>query len=380
MLLSNPFVHDPRVYAEARALSEGGYDVTVVAWDRECTYPQVAECDGIHIRRVYVRATFGKGIRQLLSFCAFWRQAIAMLSREEVDVVHCHDLDTVFAGWIVAHRRRAKLVYDAHECYPAMFASHGDMVLLPCLLNWLERFLSRRVDLIITIGQLLRLRFESMTDRPVTVVGNWKDPDDYVYARAETVALAGKLGVNGRLVVSFLGRLNNDRVILPLIEAVRHIPDVLLIIAGQGDQQAEIMRLAEEIDNVCFVGLLPMHEVNRYVALSDVVYCGLSPAYLNNCYSAPNALFSALAAGKAVLTTNIGEIARIVAAERCGVVLESLDVDVVLAALHHLKDSRMLDAYKRNATRAGAERYNWANARQILLVSYAGLLGDESLI
>jgi hypothetical protein len=58
-------------------------------------------------------------------------------------------------------------------------------VLLPWLLDRLGRFLSRRVDLIITIGQLLRMRFESMTDRPVAVVGNWKNPDDFGHNAAE---------------------------------------------------------------------------------------------------------------------------------------------------------------------------------------------------
>jgi glycosyltransferase involved in cell wall biosynthesis len=376
MLLSNPFVSDPRVYAEARTLSENGYDATVIAWDRACAYPEVENRDGIYVRRVCARATFGQGARQALPFLSFWWQAIAMLSQEKVDIVHCHDLDTLFAGWIVARRRGVKLVYDAHECYPAMFASHSEAALLPWLLDRLERFLSRRVDLIVTIGQLLRMRFESMTDRPVAVVGNWKNPDDFAYNAAEVMALSDKLNVNERLVISFLGQFNNDRVIVPLIEAVRQDPDVLLVIAGRGDQEAEIVRLAAEIDNVCFVGMLPMQEVSRYVAVSDVIYYGLNPAYLNNYYSAPNALFSALASGKAVLTTTIGEIARIVAAERCGVVLESLDSDTVLAALHHLKDPRILDVYKRNAARAGVEQYNWANAQQALLASYARLLGN----
>jgi len=105
MLLSNPFVSDPHVYAEALALSENGYDVTVVAWDRTCAHPETEDRGGIHIRRVRVRATFGQGTRQLLPFLAFWRQAISALSQMKVDVVHCHDLDTLFAGWVVARRQ-----------------------------------------------------------------------------------------------------------------------------------------------------------------------------------------------------------------------------------------------------------------------------------
>ena len=39
MLLSNPFRPDVRVYKEAISLIKGGYDVTVVAWDRGKRYP-----------------------------------------------------------------------------------------------------------------------------------------------------------------------------------------------------------------------------------------------------------------------------------------------------------------------------------------------------
>ena len=35
MLLTNAFISDPRVENEAKALIEGGYKVTLFAWDRE---------------------------------------------------------------------------------------------------------------------------------------------------------------------------------------------------------------------------------------------------------------------------------------------------------------------------------------------------------
>jgi len=38
MILSNPFMVDPRVYKEAKALTEIGYEVTVIVWDRRGEY------------------------------------------------------------------------------------------------------------------------------------------------------------------------------------------------------------------------------------------------------------------------------------------------------------------------------------------------------
>jgi len=373
MLLSNPFVSDPRVYAEAKTLVEHGYTVTVIAWDRECCYPPTEEHDRIRVRRIHQRATYGKGVQQIASLFAFWKRARGLLTQEKSDIIHCHDLDTLPVGWLAARRLAAKLIYDSHECYPAMFASHGGLGVLPRTLDWLDRFLSRRVDLIITVGDLLRERFTSMTGCPVLVIGNWKDASDYSYPQSEMAQLAKQLSVKGRLVISFLGQFNVDRVIIPVLEALQDDPDVLFLIAGRGDQQAQIERIANRSPSIRFLGFLPMDQISRYVALSDVAYYGLSPAHPNNDYSVPNALFSALAAGKAILTTDVGEIAQIVDTEQCGIVLSSLDHRTVRAALDQLKDDSKLAAYKHNATRAWAEKYNWHNAQQALLAAYEGL-------
>jgi len=87
----------------------------------------------------------------------------------------------------------------------------------------------------------------------------------------------------------------------------------------------------------------------------------------------PNALFAALAAGKAILTTGVGEIAQIVDREQCGIVLDSLDQQAVHTAVEQLKDHSKLVAYQHSASRAWAEKYNWHNAQQALLAAYEGL-------
>jgi len=372
MLLSNPFVSDPRVYAEARALSESGYDVTVVAWDRTCAHPETEDRDGIHIRRVRVRATFGRGARQLLPFFAFWRQAMAALSQMKVDVVHCHDLDTLFAGWVVAHRQCAGLVYDAHECYPAMFAVHGSQ-LVPRLLAMVETGLSKQVDVVITIGQLLAHRFRAMTPKPVFVVGNWKNSHEYQVDTERMHAVAKRLGIGDRLVVSYIGGINRDRIFYPLIAAVKNRPQAFLIIAGDGDQREEVVRLIEGMDNGVYLGRIPFEDVPQYVALSDVVYYGIDASCPNNQFSAPNALFAALAAGKAVLTTSVGEIAQIVREEGCGIVLGFPSVQAIENALERMENPTFLHQCKQNAIYAGQTKYNWENAQRILLSIYKDL-------
>ena len=50
----------------------------------------------------------------------------------------------------------------------------------------------------------------------------------------------------------------------------------------------------------------------HYTCASDVIYCGFDPAMPNFRFAAPNKLFEALAAGKPLITPDIGEIGDLV--------------------------------------------------------------------
>ena len=49
MVVSNPFLPDPRVYREARALVENGLSVTIICWDRDVNHLPIEDYDGIHM-------------------------------------------------------------------------------------------------------------------------------------------------------------------------------------------------------------------------------------------------------------------------------------------------------------------------------------------
>jgi glycosyltransferase involved in cell wall biosynthesis len=116
MLLSNAFIPDPRVAREAQALVRAGHQVTIVCWDREGTLPASETVDGYRVERVQsVPTVHGLGARQALYIPRFWLAAIRKVHAFEPDVIHCHDLDTLPAGWWLKGRTGEKLAYDAHE-------------------------------------------------------------------------------------------------------------------------------------------------------------------------------------------------------------------------------------------------------------------------
>jgi hypothetical protein len=57
MLLSNPFLPDPRVEKEATALIDAGFHVKILAWDRGKKKPQVTKEKGIDDQRIWTNST-----------------------------------------------------------------------------------------------------------------------------------------------------------------------------------------------------------------------------------------------------------------------------------------------------------------------------------
>ncbi|MCI0691264.1 glycosyltransferase family 4 protein [candidate division KSB1 bacterium] len=373
MLLTNPFRPDPRVHKEARSLVQAGYKVTIVCWDRQGELATYETIDGIEIRRLAIRSGYGVGGRQIFYLPRFWRRALQELFQLQPDIIHCHDLDTAPAGYWYARRHRLPWIFDAHECYPEQVRGLRVNRFIYYMLLFLERQMTRRATHVITVGNLLAQRFRAMGGR-VSVVGNYQPLSDF---NANHHLSRADLGLHSDdFVVAYIGGFTLGRVILPLVKATQFDPEMTVLLLGDGPQREAIMAELPRHPHVRYLGRVPQEQVPDYTALADVIYYGLDHHFAddNIHYSSPNALFNALAAGKPVLTTNLGEIARIVREEKCGVIVEQPAPERLAEAVKQLRDPAFRAPLSMNARRAAQDKYNWNAAAAMLLSIYQQLL------
>ena len=371
MFLSNPFRPDPRVYKEARSLTQASYSVTVVGWDRRKEFPTRERIDGFEVRRIAVRSNYSAGSRQMFYLPQFWLHAMQELRSLSPDIVHCHDLDTTPVGYWYARRHCIPWLLDAHECYPEQMRPQVNRIIYFMLLI-LERGMVRRASHTITVGTALAQRFRAMGGQ-VSVVGNYQSP----------TALASRLGITradlglhpGEFVIAYIGGFTYDRAILPFVKAAGYLQNATILLLGSGPQRAAIESVLPNFANVRYLGQVPQEQVLDYTALADVIYYGLEKCHSNTQYSTPNAHFNALAAGKPVLTTNIGEIAQIVREEQCGVVVEQATPELLAEAITRLRAPAFREPLAANARRAAQTKYNWAAAEAVLLNVYEQVIG-----
>lgn len=373
MLLSNSFRPDPRVHKEARSLAQAGYKVTIICWDRQAELPAHEQMDGFEIRRIAVRSGYGVGGRQVFYLPRYWRRAWQELRILKPDIIHCHDLDTAPLGYWYAHRHRLPWIFDAHECYPEQARGIQVHRAIVYALEILERWLTKRATHVITVGNLLAQRFRAMGGRRVSVVGNYQPLRDF---NGHHNVSRADLGLRQEaFVIAYIGGFTLGRVILPLIKATEFVSDVKVLLLGDGPQRAAIESELPNHPCVHYLGQVPQEQVPNYTALSDVIYYGLDMNIKddNIHYSSPNALFNALAAGKPVLTTNLGEIAYIVREEQCGIIVDQPVPTLLAQAINRLRDPAFREVLAQNARSAARRRYNWAVAEAFLLEVYQQL-------
>ncbi|MBI4175372.1 glycosyltransferase family 4 protein [Candidatus Berkelbacteria bacterium] len=383
MLLANPFNPDERVLREARALGGAGYQVTILAWDREGRFPVREEGDGYRVERIRLQS--GYGIRAVLTIPLFNLLLFVRLLRVPAAIIHCHDFDTLVPGFLVGKLRSIPLIYDAHEYYAGMIRGirrGWGMRLIASGIDWLEAILVRRVAAVITVVPFLEKRYRILGAKRVVIVWNAKDINKLTHRSPAVRALRQHLGLTGRpFVYLYVGLFDRRRAPWLQIEAFRSEPKLapamfLLMGFARDLSVAELTAAIGDAPNIRLLPGVPAPELPPYVALADVIDAIHDPRDDNFRIAYPNKFFEAVAAGKPLVTTEGLAIGDLIKDQAAGLVLPYHDREAFTAGLLHLKDDPSLyRRLARNARRLGETEYHWTKAQTTLLNLYASLTG-----
>jgi glycosyltransferase involved in cell wall biosynthesis len=374
MLLTNAYDPDPRVRQEALALIGMSCRVRLLAWDRDLKAP-AAECmEGVEVERIFLASAHGRGMTQLFFYVWLYLKMLWRGMRTSFDVIHCHDLDTLPLGFVLGKLKRKPIVFDAHECFPDMLEGSVPRAVQRGLVI-LENFFIRRIDLLITVGEKLRLHFAERGARRSVVVGNWKRVGDFSRTGQQNLEVRRRLGIpDSAMVVVCITQLLKDRKIEELLAAIEQRPDVYLILGGKGILEKLVVEAAAMNPRILYVGFASGKQIADCTCAGDVVYYGFDPQNPNARFSAPNKLYEALAAGRPMITGDFGEIAQVVREAECGIVLPEYSVEEIRRALDVLANRSTRASMAANAQRFGGASLNWEKGEEILHREYSRFL------
>lgn len=366
MIVDNACAPDPRVLKETDALAQGGYDVTILAWDRLGQYAAKTELPRGVIKRLAVRSRHQRRFGQLLPMVRFWWAVIGLGIRERFDVVHSHDLPALPPGVVLSILRRRPLIYDAHEIY---WLQDGDKfpTYFRKLLKAVEIVLMQVARNVIAVSEPCADYFRRY-HRHVTVIGNWYDPR--TISPETRSSCRRSLGVaETEFCLVNIGTLAPFRLVRLLLESAERDPRLQIVLAGRGALEGEIAFASKTLPNVHYLGWI--EDPYAVYAAADAIFYGLASEDPYSVISSPNALFQAISLAIPLITSRTGEAGRVIASHGGGVVLSENSPRCLLEAVAVMR-SEPANRTARESLRHLQSMYSWERGAEALVGLYAG--------
>lgn len=372
MLLDNSFRPDLRVLREAKALTQAGLSVTIVAWDRdeECDLLAHEIRDGFEVVRVPVKSKRHLGVKQIIPYLRFAVRAIRYARRQKIDIVHCHDLPDLPIGVLVKILKRVPLIYDAHEIYWIMdslrypkFISNLQKIAELALLKW--------VDVLITVGEKRVQYYRPHFRGDIYLVGNYYDPQERDPALGRELRQQFSIPAEA-FVVAYAGTLSTIRGIDIMIECAdrfrQEAQNVHFVFAGVGAQEAMIREAADRNPLVHFMGWVS--DLRGLFSAADVLTYLMKVDHPYTQFNAPNNLYLSIAWKIPLLAVQAGEIDTVITNKETGILLDKINASTLFEAIKELASSENTFQHIVSNLSHLQEIYSWKSARDNLYKSY----------
>ena len=386
MIVLGPATSDPRVEKEARALCENGFQITVLAWNKNGKLAAYEERNGFSIHRIgpnlpdsfYQLPRFGKFLVKAIATLSFSIEAIGAAIRANPDMVHAHDLDTLTIGAIlkmVKPSGRVKLVYDSHEDYPALMTNDVG-TWLGNFSGALERALLEVVDGVIASNHFIAARL-SKHHSNVQIVTNAVDLHWFDGCTSSSLKLA-----EAKPFVTYEGLVCEGRGLLTLVKAKPFIRSkCTILIVGDGGYLSSLREICrmENIQGVIFTGHVARDYVPCILKQSSVGIL-LFESEPNNLVGVPNKLFEYAAASLPLVVSSLPVPTDFVRRYNCGITVNEQDPrDVAHAIDRLLANPSLRDQLGKNGKNAVERFHNWQQQRRYLLRFVEGMQTQRDL-
>ncbi|MTV15215.1 glycosyltransferase family 4 protein [Bradyrhizobium elkanii] len=329
------------VEKEARSLSEAGHDVTVVARSPRPSDPGRIEFKLIEVPPV---------ARWKRPWVA-GRAAIALARATGADVVQFHDPELIpFA--LLLKSRGCKVIYDVHEDVPADIYSkrwipRWMQPIVAFGMELVERKTACRFDAIIAATPAIAQRFRDF-GAAVTLVRNsvrlneFIEPTDNAPRKRQAV---------------YVGHVSFNRGLVEMVEACEAARLPLVLAGSIGVAEADWLKSVSS--DVVHRGKLDRSEIATLLNESLIGLC-LFHHEPNHLHAMPTKIFEYMAAGTAVITSDLPRSKEIVEAAGCGFSVSLDDKDELVERIALLAGEPERAIKVGQAGRVAVVRdYNW---------------------
>lgn len=298
-----------------------------------------------------------------------------IVKRVRPHILHAHSpVLNAIPALRVGRRLGIPVVYEVRAFWEDAAVDHGtsrDRGVRYRLTRGLETWALKRANAVTTICEGLRddIVARGIPADKVTVIPNAVDLAEFAAGAAPRAELKQQLGLEGALVLGFIGSFYAYEGLSVLLRALPQLvsqnPSVRVLLVGGGRQEAELKRLVAELgitDKVVFTGRIPHAEVHGYYDLVDaLVYPRLSMRLTE--LVTPLKPLEAMAQGRLVAASDVGGHRELIRDGETGVLFKSNDPAALAAKVLQLLNAPQSWArLKANARHYVESERNWKSS------------------
>lgn len=296
-----------------------------------------------------------------------------VVKRVRPHILHAHSpVLNAIPALRVGRRTATPVVYEVRALWEDAAAARGDVRkggLRYRLTRRMETWALKRVVEVTTSCEGLRRELvgRGISVEKVTVIPNAADFGGVAATRTSNPDLKRQLGLEGALVLGFIGSFYAYEGLAVLLralpETLSHASQVRVLLVGGGPQEAQLKQLATELgvaDKIVFVERVPHEDVPRYYDIIDVLVCPRLSTRVTE-LATPLKLLEAMARGCVLVVSDLGGHRELIRNGETGVLFRPDDSGALAAAV-----AAMLNAPERwPLFKAAARRFveterNWA--------------------
>ncbi len=282
-----------------------------------------------------------------------------------------YDFDLIDAHYFYPDGVAAALLGKYFNKPVVITARGSDITLFPQfrLPRRMIRWAAGRAAAVITVCNALRDEMLELGIAPDKVVSLRNGVDLQLFQPVERDAVRARLGLD-RFTLLAVGHLVPVKAQELAVAALAQLPDVRLLIAGNGPNRGMLERLAQQLgvaDRVSLLGAVPQAQLRDYYGAADAL---VLPSEREGW---ANVLLESMACGTPVIASRVWGTPEVVAAPEAGLLMAQRSADGVADSVRALR----ADYPDRAATRRYAERFSWDDTSAGQLTLFTRVLAGQ---
>ena len=336
-------------------LKRGWYPMGLTSFRHEQNWPrppiEEQEIDGLHYYRMGVSPP--PFTLPLVSEYHLMKRLAHRMTEvvrdEKPDLLHAHSpvLTALPTLW-VGRKLGLPVVYEIRAFWEDAAVDHGtyeEDSWQYKLTRSIETWVCRKADHIVVLCQGIKndLIKRGIPPNKITIVANGIDPEEFCTAPPDT-EYQKNWGLEGKKVIGFIGSFYRYEGLDFLVNAVASLTatrsDIVLLLVGGGEMEKELKGMIKRLhlENVVMMpGRIPQERIPRVYALMDLLAYPRYPMRLTELVT-PLKPLEAMAAGKAVVASDVGGHKELIRQGQTGVLFPAGDARALQETLAQLLD------------------------------------------